>query len=36
MTASSWIYLAIIAAVAILATAAVAWRNVRANGMAGK
>jgi hypothetical protein len=36
MTASSWIYLAIIAAVAILATAAVAWRNARANGMAGK
>jgi hypothetical protein len=36
MTASSWIYLGIVAAVAILATAAVAWRTARANRMAGK
>jgi chitodextrinase len=35
MAASSWIYLGIVAAVAILAAAAIAWRNARANRMAG-
>jgi len=34
MAASSWIYLGVVAAVAILAAAAVAWRNARANSMA--
>ncbi len=35
MDTSSWLYLGVVAAVAILATAAVAWRTARANRMAG-
>ena len=35
MDTSSWIYLGIVAAIALLAAGAVAWRNARANQMAG-